>query len=84
MKRQRIDIPDWDLDKPAVIRAWKDVSGLYANQASGEVRAVVGTSLREGNVWETVELPRLIANPKVTRIVQIDPESGLETILLSR
>jgi len=84
MQRQRIDIPDWDLDNPAVIRAWKDVSGLYANQASGEVRAVVGTSLREGNVWETVELPRLIANPKVTRIVQIDPESGLETILLSR
>jgi len=50
----------------------------------GEVRATLGVNLRPGNIWETVELPRLIENPNVTRITIIDPETGSETVIFER
>ena len=62
----------------------KRVSGLYANQVSGEVRAVLGKNLRSGNIWETVELPRLKQNKNVTKIFTIDPETKIETLLWTR
>ena len=52
-----------------------DVSAAYAKQVTGKVRAVVGTSLRKGNIWENVELPRLKNNIKVTNITLVDPET---------
>lgn len=48
--------------------AWDMASAAYAEQVSGEVRAVVGTELRLANIWENVELPRLMDNPNVTSI----------------
>lgn len=63
---------------------WEQVSAAYANQVSGEVRAVVGSQLRIGNVWENVELPRLIANENVSKITLIDPESLIETVIFTR
>lgn len=57
---------------------------MYAENVHGEVHAVIGSNLRPGNVWETVELPRLIENPNVTKIVIIDPETGAETIIFER
>jgi len=63
---------------------WSQVSGMYAENVQGEVHAVVGANLRPGNVWETVELPRLIDNPNVTKIVVIDPETGLQKTIYER
>ncbi|EPQ21541.1 hypothetical protein J108_20675 [Mycobacteroides abscessus subsp. bolletii CRM-0020] len=57
---------------------------MYAESASGEVRAVIGSNLRPGNVWQTVELPRLMDNPHVNRIVVIDPDTGIETTVFQR
>ncbi|WP_197029928.1 hypothetical protein [Cellulomonas sp. URHE0023] len=59
-------------------QVWADASAAYAEGVSGEVRAVVGSSLRPGNVRQTVGLPRLKDNPVVTRIIEIDAETGVE------
>jgi len=85
MKDRGIELPPWgDGTDPVVVKAWSNASAHYANGVSGDVRAVVGSSLREGNVWQTVELPRLIDNPNVTRITQIDPETGAERVIFPR
>lgn len=78
MEQRGIELPEWDPDDAGVQQMWADASAAFAEGVSGEVRAVVGSSLRPGNVWQTVELPRLMVNPEVTRIVEIDPETGLE------
>lgn len=74
-------MPVWDAANPASIKAWQDLSRVYASIASGEVRAVVGSNLRPGNVWQTVELPALQSNPNVTRIIQGNPTTGAETVI---
>ena len=50
----------------------------------GTVRAVIGQNLRPGNVWETAELPALLKNPKVDKIVTIDPVIRLEKTIFVR
>ena len=57
---------------------------VYAEQVSGEIRAVVGSELRPGNIWENIELPRLKANPNVTKVTTIDPKTGVEKIIFER
>lgn len=69
---------------PSTMEVWDLASGAYAEHVSGEIRAVIGSELREGNIWENVELPRLINNPNVTKITTIDPETGIETIIFER
>jgi hypothetical protein len=81
LAKYNIEMPIWDAKNPASIKAWEDVSGLYATQVSGEVRAVLGKSLRPGNIWETIELPRLKQNPDVTKIIVVDAETLIETVV---
>ena len=84
LEKFNVIMPEWDNNNPLVVKLWEDVSGLYANQVSGEVRAVLGKNLRSGNIWETVELPRLKQNINVTKIFTIDPETKIETLLWTR
>jgi hypothetical protein len=84
LAKYNIDMPTWDASNPAVVKIWEDVSALYATQVSGEVRAVLGKNLRSGNIWEGTELPRLKKNPNVTKIITIDPETMIETIIFTR
>lgn len=79
-----IKMPVWDSTNPSAIRAWEDVSAQYAKQVSGEVRAVVGSNLREGNIWMNVELPRLMENKNVTKIITIDPKTLIEKLIYER
>jgi hypothetical protein len=51
-------MPEWNFNNPESIKAWEDISAEYAKQVSGKIRAVVGKQLREGNIWENVELPK--------------------------
>ncbi|MEO5708546.1 MAG: hypothetical protein ABIQ59_01800 [Nocardioidaceae bacterium] len=81
MESRGVKMPEWDPDNPAVVKVWKDASSAYAEGASGEVRAVIGDSMRPGNVWETAELPSLMDNPAVTRITTIDPVTGATKVV---
>ena len=71
-------MPEWDFNTPSSVTAWEEASNVYAEQVSGEIRAVVGSELRPGNIWENIELPRLKANPNVTKTTTIDPKTGVE------
>ncbi len=84
IESKKISMPEWDSNNPKVIKMWEDVSAAYANQASGEVKAVVGNKLRPGNIWENVELDRLKSNNNVTKIISIDPETLVETVIFIR
>ena len=79
-----IVMPEWDFNTPSSVTAWEEASNVYAEQVSGEIRAVVGSELRPGNIWENIELPRLKANPNVTKITTIDPKTGIEKIIFER
>lgn len=81
---RKVVLPAWDAASPSSVKAWQDVSSAYAKSASGTVRAVVGRNLRPGNIWETFELPALKSNPKVDRIMTVDPGTGVETMIWSR
>jgi len=77
-------MPKWDATNPDVVQAWKEISADYAAGSSGTVRAIIGQSLRPGNVWEASELPALMSNPNVTRIITIDPVTQAETVIFRR
>ena len=79
-----IVMPEWDFNAPSSVTAWEEASNVYAEQVSGEIRAVVGSELRPGNIWENIELPRLKANPNVTKVTTIDPKTGVEKIIFER
>lgn len=81
IEKYKIIMPEWNDKLPEVVKLWEDVSALYANQVSGEVKAVLGKSLRIGNVWETIELPRLKSNTTVSKIISLDPETKIEILL---
>lgn len=80
MEERGIKLPEWDPDNPEVVHAWTEASKAYADGVSGQVRAVIGDSMRPGAVWNT-EFEALKENPAVTEIIRIDPKTGAQTIL---
>ncbi|WP_139829664.1 hypothetical protein [Mycobacterium gastri] len=77
-------IPGWNKFDPELVRFWHDAARAYADNCTGTVTAVVGCDVRPDNIWQTVEVPRLTDNPNVTKIVQIDPDSRLTTVIFER
>ena len=85
LERSGLDpVPAWNRHDPESVRFWEEASAAYAENASGDVTAIVGSDLRPGNIWQTVEVGRLMDNPNVTRIIQIDPDTGEATELFKR
>ena len=84
LESKGIQPPKWSPNDTYADNWWSAVSQMYAENTSGEVHAVIGPNLRPGNVWENVELPRLMENPNVTKIIVIDPDTGIETIVFQR
>jgi hypothetical protein len=73
----------WDAIKDQVDAVWKRVSRAYARNSSGEVRVVLGESVLPGSVWKTVECFELLLNPRVTKIVVIDPVTKKDQRVIS-
>ncbi len=84
LETKEIHMPEWDADDEASVKTWEAVSASYAEQVSGEVRAYVGENLREGNIWENEELPRLMMNDKVEKITAINPKTRESETIFSR
>lgn len=77
-------MPEWDFNDPKTMEAWDLASRAYAEQASGEIRAVIGEKMRPGNIWENIKLPCLKENQSITKITIIDPKTGAEKIIFRR
>lgn len=77
-------LPVWNRHDPVSVQFWDNASTAYAENARGEVTAIIGSNLRPGNVWQNIEIPRLIENPDITRIVQIDPDTGTAVTIFER
>ncbi|MEA4933604.1 MAG: hypothetical protein VB071_08530 [Lawsonibacter sp.] len=84
MKSQGIEMPTWDIADQSSKKAWEYASGKYAGQVSGDVHALIGATQRENSIWRTIELPRLMDNPYVSKIILVDPENLTETIIFRR
>lgn len=84
LESRQITMPAYDPTIPSSVQAWQDISSELAKNASGEVRAVLGSQVRPKNIWETYELPVLMGNPAVTRIITIDPKTGVEHMIFQR
>lgn len=60
--------------------AWEEASAEYAKNVKGNVRALLG-DVRPDAIWTTKELPNLITNPNVGKVIRVDPATGKESVL---
>jgi hypothetical protein len=80
LKKHGINIPSRK-DSPYSTRLWKIASKVYAQRASGDVHAILGSARRPGNVYDTIEKPALLKNKKVTKLTEHNAETGKTTIV---
>lgn len=78
------DMPEWDIDDEEAVGHWEEASRAYAEQASGDVRVIARPPLRDGNIFETIELPALKNNPEVTSIIMINPDTDEKNVIFRR
>jgi len=78
-----IKLPVWDASNPSSIAAWRKASTEFAAGARGDVRVLQGDVLRIDPIWSD-EFKALQANPNVSSIRSINPETGAEVLLWSR
>ncbi len=74
---------DFDAEDPAGLQAWIEASRQFAEGASGEARVVLGKT-RPGNIWEVVQFPALKANPRITKVIAIDPSTQERRTIFKR
>lgn len=74
---------EFDAEDPAGIAAWITASREFAEGASGEARVVLGTT-RPGNLWETVQLPALKKNRRITRVIAINAATREESTIFEQ
>ena len=84
LESQKIQMPKFNFNDSSSVQAWRNASEAYAKQASGEVRAIISSNVRADSIWNTVELPALKANPNVTKIIKVDPNTLIETTIFLR
>lgn len=61
-------------------KIWGEVSKLFTQQASGQVRTLIG-QVRPNSIYQTQELSELRMNPKVTGIDELYLRPKFETVL---
>jgi hypothetical protein len=80
LSRAGIVMPVFADRTPEAVEAWELASQLFAEQASGTAFVVKGTQVRDGNVFETKELPALLENPGVRELREVDARTGEQVV----
>jgi filamentous hemagglutinin len=84
LAQRGVQLPAWDPTSPASVAAWRNASAEFAAGASGTVRVLQTDAVRVNSVWAEVEFGALKANPNVTSIMAVNPETGMEVLLWAR
>ena len=84
LEQRGLSLPAFDRANPASVAAWRQASAEFAQGASGNVMVLQGDAVRTTSVWAEVEFPALKANPNVTSISWMNPETGEGGFLWSR
>ncbi|KDR70553.1 hypothetical protein GALMADRAFT_144466 [Galerina marginata CBS 339.88] len=80
LQKHGINIPSRK-ESPYSNKLWGFASKVYAQRASGHVHAVLGSTRRPGNIYDTIEKPILMKNKKVTKITEHNAETGKATVV---
>ncbi|KAH7103574.1 hypothetical protein BKA62DRAFT_768514 [Auriculariales sp. MPI-PUGE-AT-0066] len=79
MTIQKVTVPPWNPTDPDIKALWEWTTAEYAELAVNDVYFIRGNmKLREGNVWETVELPALKKSADVKIIYEIVVHQSVE------
>ena len=62
-------------------RLWKIASKVYAMRSSGVAHAFIGKWVGKENVYHKIEKPTLLKNPKVSKLIEHNGETGAITIV---
>lgn len=84
MATRGVKLPPWDANNPVTVAAWRSASAEFAAGARGNIRVLQSDTVRLKSVWAEVEWPALKANPNVTSITAVNPETGVQTLLWKR
>jgi hypothetical protein len=61
-------------------RQWKKPSIIFAKKAQGEIDVHLGEAVKPDSVYNQYEKPKLLANPKVTKVTHRRPDGSTEVI----
>ncbi|WP_285746623.1 hypothetical protein [Lentzea sp. NBRC 105346] len=79
-----LEMPDFTQRDPKSTEVWENASKFFAEGAEGVVHVILGPQRREGNVFDTMELPALQANPKVDAVIAVDPFTGETKVVYAK
>jgi hypothetical protein len=80
LAKAKIRIPS-ENKNPHAMRLWKFASKVYATKSSKVAHAFIGKWTRPGNVYHKIEKPALLKNPKVTKLIEHNGETGETTVV---
>ena len=72
--------PSWS-ESPAW---WTAASRSFAQNATGDVRVLLGDNVNPGGIWAQTELPALKLNPNVRSITVVNPTTGEQNVIWRR
>jgi len=78
MKRTNNKIPNNNKKK---MKLWEVSSKVFALHASGDIHAILGSKRRDKNIYDKIEKPTLMNNPKVTKLTEHNVVTGKTTVV---
>jgi hypothetical protein len=80
LEEHGINIPSHE-ENPYSSKMWDIASKTFAQRTSGHVHAILGSTRRPGNVYDTIEKPTLMKNKKVTKLTEYNAETWETTVV---
>lgn len=84
VERLKVWLPRWNPSDPASVCAWRAASAEFATGAEGHVTVLQGEAVRVNSIWAQVEYPALRANPNITSITAVNPQTDSKVVLWSK